>query len=336
MASNFPTSLDTSTTLPAEVANTPLSTNHVTAHQNIQDALEAVEAKVGVDSSAVTTSHDYKLGEVTGSDKAVGKTATQTLENKTLGTGTAIDLGSDAEGDIYYRNSSGDLARLARGTDNYILKMNGNVPNWETESAVVDASTTVKGVVEAATSSEVTAGTATGGTGAVLVVTPDALAASSPACSAANMTNFPTWSVSSALTSISQAGTAAGAESTTNVDTTITTTFTPKAITIYYKLKGYDSGGADFFSIGTATYDGTTLRANLNLAQNGATLATYNPELSAIAPTAGTYSGGAGTSNQVTLSVQSVSSTTCVVRASFHAWSNSTTATADFTVVATK
>lgn len=190
MATNFPSSLDNSTTLPAEGATIPLSTNHVTAHQNIQDAIEAIEAKVGADSSAVTTSHDYKLSEVTGSDKAVGKTATQTLENKTLGTGTAIDLGSDAEGDIYYRNSSGDLTRLARGTDNYILKMNGNVPNWETETAVIDASTTVKGVVEAATSSEVTAGTATGGTGAVLAVTPDALAASTPVFNGSGLTNL--------------------------------------------------------------------------------------------------------------------------------------------------
>lgn len=42
-----------------------------------------------------------------------------------------------------------------------------------------NASTTVKGIVEAATSAEVTAGTATGSTGAVLAVTPDALAAAS-------------------------------------------------------------------------------------------------------------------------------------------------------------
>lgn len=46
--------------------------------------LNAVEAKLGVDGSAVTTSHDYKLGEVTSTDKAVGKAATQTLTNKTL------------------------------------------------------------------------------------------------------------------------------------------------------------------------------------------------------------------------------------------------------------
>lgn len=178
MSTNFPTSLDTSTTIPAEGASTPLATNHVTAHQNIQDAIEAIEAKVGADSSIVTTSHDYKLSEVTSTDKAVGKTASQTLTNKTLGSGTAISLGSDAEGDTYYRNSSGVLVRLARGTDNYILKMNGNVPNWEAESVTSNASTTTAGIVELATASEINSGTATGGSGAPLVITPDNFASS--------------------------------------------------------------------------------------------------------------------------------------------------------------
>ncbi len=172
---NYPTSLDTSTTLPAEGATIPLATNHVTAHQNIQDALEAIEAKIGADSSAVTTSHDYKLSLVTTTDKALPRDAAATTTNKILGTGTAITLGSDAEGDTYYRTSGNVLARLPRGSDNQILKMNGNVPNWEAETSTVDASTTVKGVVEAATSAEVTAGTATGATGAALVVTPDQL-----------------------------------------------------------------------------------------------------------------------------------------------------------------
>ena len=191
MATNFPSSLDTSTTIPAESGATALATNHVTAHQNLQDAVEAIEAKIGADSSAVTSSHDYKLSEVTSTDKAAGKTATQTLTNKTLGSGTAITLGSDAEGDTYYRNSSGVLVRLARGTDNYILKMNGNVPNWEAETTTVNGSTTVAGIFEAGTSSEVTAGTATGGTGAVLVVTPDALAASTPVFNGSGLTGLP-------------------------------------------------------------------------------------------------------------------------------------------------
>jgi len=63
-------------------------TSLTNAQDGVTDVLaahiNAVEAKIGVDSSAVTTSHDYKLSEVTSSDKAVGKTATQTLSNKTL------------------------------------------------------------------------------------------------------------------------------------------------------------------------------------------------------------------------------------------------------------
>lgn len=190
MASNFPSSLDNSTTLPVEAANTPLSINHIISHQNIQDALEAVEAKVGADSSAVTTSHDYKLSLVTSTDKALPRDAAATTTNKILGTGTAITLGSDAEGDTYYRTSGGVLARLARGTDNYILKMNGNVPNWEAETSVVNGSTTVAGTFEAATSGEVTAGTATGGTGAALAITPDALAASTPVFNGSGLTGI--------------------------------------------------------------------------------------------------------------------------------------------------
>lgn len=44
----------------------------------------ALEAKVGVDGSAVTTSHDFKLSGVTTGDKAVSLTGTEVLTNKTL------------------------------------------------------------------------------------------------------------------------------------------------------------------------------------------------------------------------------------------------------------
>ena len=44
----------------------------------------AIAAKVGTNSSAVTTSHDYKLSGVTGTDKAVSKTGTETLTNKRI------------------------------------------------------------------------------------------------------------------------------------------------------------------------------------------------------------------------------------------------------------
>lgn len=190
MSTNFPGSLDTSTTIPAESASTPLSTNHVTAHQNIQDALEAVEAKVGADSSAVTTSHDYKLSLVTTTDKALPRDAAATTTNKILGTGTAITLGSDAEGDTYYRTSGNVLARLPRGADNQILKMNGNVPNWEVEATVSAATESAEGISRLATAAQITAGTASE-SGFPLVVTPDQLALSAPTFNAINTTYAP-------------------------------------------------------------------------------------------------------------------------------------------------
>lgn len=59
MASNFPTSLDSfSDPTGSDKLNSPA---HATQHANKNDALEKIEAKVGIDSSAVATSHDYKL-----------------------------------------------------------------------------------------------------------------------------------------------------------------------------------------------------------------------------------------------------------------------------------
>ena len=84
MSTSFPTSLDVLTN---PTSTDPLSSpSHSTQHINSNDAIEAIEAKVGVDSSAVTTSHDYKLSGVTGSDKAVSLTGIETLTNKRLTT----------------------------------------------------------------------------------------------------------------------------------------------------------------------------------------------------------------------------------------------------------
>jgi len=62
MATNFPTSLD-SLTNPAttDQLNSP---SHAAQHANANDAIEQLQAKVGVNSSAVTTSHDYKIAQL--------------------------------------------------------------------------------------------------------------------------------------------------------------------------------------------------------------------------------------------------------------------------------
>jgi hypothetical protein len=63
----------------------------------------------------------------------------QAIENEGLvayasGNTANIAFGSNAEGDMLYHNGV-NFVRLAKGTNNYILKMDGNVPNWEAESS---------------------------------------------------------------------------------------------------------------------------------------------------------------------------------------------------------
>lgn len=52
-------------------SDTQLAVPHADQHANVNDAVEALEAKVGEDGSAIPTTHDYKLSAVTGTDKAV-------------------------------------------------------------------------------------------------------------------------------------------------------------------------------------------------------------------------------------------------------------------------
>jgi hypothetical protein len=82
MASNFPSSLDSYVDPTAtSKLNSP---SHSQQHINTNDAIEKIEAKVGANSSAVVTSHDYKLSGVGAGDKAASVTGTETLTNKRL------------------------------------------------------------------------------------------------------------------------------------------------------------------------------------------------------------------------------------------------------------
>ena len=163
-AVSFPTSLDTFTNPTATTRTNVLS--HADQHSDANDGIEVLQTKVGADGSAVTTTHDYKLSGVTGSDVACSLTGIETLTNKTLtsptinspsitnliatisaqmasttltGTTTintsglpfSLDLGSDATGDVFYRNSSGNFMRLPIGTSGYFLTASSTgLPAW--------------------------------------------------------------------------------------------------------------------------------------------------------------------------------------------------------------
>lgn len=72
MATNFPTSKDTFTNPTANDKVDVIS--HADQHANANDAIEALQDKVGVDGSAVTSTHDFKLSNVADGEKAIGTT----------------------------------------------------------------------------------------------------------------------------------------------------------------------------------------------------------------------------------------------------------------------
>lgn len=132
---NFPTTIVTTAQITNANPATSLSANnHSSKHDTMRDEIIALENKVGADSSLVTTSFDYKLGEVTGTDKVVGKSAIQTVLNKILGTGTKIILGSDAVGDTWYATASNIVARLGIGSTGQVLTVAGGIPVWQSPS----------------------------------------------------------------------------------------------------------------------------------------------------------------------------------------------------------
>lgn len=84
-----------------------------------------------------TISNTGTLTLPTSTDTLVGKATTDTFTNKTLTAssnvigGVTMTLGSDADGDIYYR-ASNVLTRLPKGTAGQVLTMNGGAtaPEW--------------------------------------------------------------------------------------------------------------------------------------------------------------------------------------------------------------
>lgn len=98
MASTFPTTLDAFTN-PTGADNLSTSVGgrtHPQLHADIADAMEAVQAKLGITSSAVTTSHDYLLARLNRTaNKFVSMiedfdTASSRLAGTTTGSGASI------------------------------------------------------------------------------------------------------------------------------------------------------------------------------------------------------------------------------------------------------
>ena len=94
-----------------------------------------VNAAVQIDSTVTVgvddTGHDVKFfGATSGSSVLFDESADDMIL-----TNYGLAVGSDATGDIYYRNSSGFLARLGAGTNGHFLKQGSSIPEWSAVSA---------------------------------------------------------------------------------------------------------------------------------------------------------------------------------------------------------
>ena len=87
MATNFPASLDTLTNPTS--SDSLSSPSHSAQHANVNDAVEALQAKVGADSSAVTSSLDYKVAQLEALGSWVDFSSSQNIGiSNTVGNGT--------------------------------------------------------------------------------------------------------------------------------------------------------------------------------------------------------------------------------------------------------
>lgn len=77
MATLYPSQLDTkvnptSTNFTNQPTDATYGSGHAAEHIFANDAIKAIQAKVGINGSSSTTSLDYKLQGITGSDQAIG------------------------------------------------------------------------------------------------------------------------------------------------------------------------------------------------------------------------------------------------------------------------
>ncbi len=83
--------------------------------------------------TALSTASGIATSLLAVSGTATSLVATSGIATYASGNTANISFGSNAEGDLLYHNGT-SFIRLPKGTDDYILKMNGNVPNWEADS----------------------------------------------------------------------------------------------------------------------------------------------------------------------------------------------------------
>lgn len=136
MAINFPSSLDSLTN---PTTSSPLnSPSHAGQHSDANDAIEALQAKVGADSSAVTSSHDYKIAQLeSGKVDKSSYDAHSILYATTDNTPAALTVGEQT---VVGRATGGNISALSIDSDLSSVSANDDtIPSAKATKAALDA-----------------------------------------------------------------------------------------------------------------------------------------------------------------------------------------------------
>ena len=144
MGTNFPTDLDNFTNpTPTDYLDSP---SHSSQHADANDAIEALQAKVGIDNSTVVTSHDYKISTL--------ETNIQTgwVEEANIPTYVSTSNGVDtlnfAGVDLTGTYQKGDWAKISSGAGTDLI--------YKVKSVSYSTDTTMEVVGETSVSGTIT------------------------------------------------------------------------------------------------------------------------------------------------------------------------------------
>ena len=110
----FPTNLPSfSNPASTDYLNSPA---HHTQHGSSNDELIAVATKVGADSSATNTTHDYKLSDISDGDKAVSTDGAQTVDGKKTFEATIQTIITESDGaTVTFDLDTGNIQEVVLG-----------------------------------------------------------------------------------------------------------------------------------------------------------------------------------------------------------------------------
>lgn len=150
----YPASIDTFAGTAAQGTSLLTSPDHSQDHRMLGSAAGAIEAVLGT-TSGTSIAKNFAAGDFASrinSSNVLQQTLTGTINNSVFGTLSAtggtynsgvfgtptLTLGSDAQGDVFYRSSGGTITRLGPGTIGQVLQTQGAGanPQWVNPSPV--------------------------------------------------------------------------------------------------------------------------------------------------------------------------------------------------------